>query len=141
MELRSRLVSCEYSRSSDPKRLREPIRSSRRGLIRVGKELFDFRANAFQMFGTSVMQGAGYLLFQNRHADHEKLVEIREQDGEELDAFEQRVVGVLRLFEHAALEGQQAQLAVDVQVEVVGGKRKLDQPRDGVQEKWSSPQS
>ncbi len=41
------------------------------------------------------------LLAQARHADHEELVEVRAEDRQELDPLEQRVGGVLGLFQHA----------------------------------------
>jgi hypothetical protein len=53
------------------------------------------------------------------HAHHEELVEIRAEDGQELGALEERVPFVLRLFEHATLELEQAELAVDVQPRVI----------------------
>ena len=59
------------------------------------------------------------LLAQAGDADHEELVEVRGEDREELCPLEQRVIGVLGLFEHAGVELQPAQLAVD---EVFGQK-------------------
>ena len=48
------------------------------------------------------------------HADHEELVQVRAEDGEELDALEQRHRGVLGFLEHPAIELEPGQLAVDV---------------------------
>ena len=67
------------------------------------------------------------LLAQAGHADHEELAEVRAQDRQELDALEQRVALVADLFEHAALEGQHAELAVDV----VGTVCEIDGRVDG----------
>ncbi len=55
-----------------------------------------------------------HLALEPGHADHEELVEVRAEDSEELDAFEQRHRRVLRLLEHAAVELEPGQLAVDV---------------------------
>ena len=52
-------------------------------------------------------------------ADHEELVEVRAEDGEELEPLQQRHGRVLGLFEHAAVELEPAQFAVDVQRRVV----------------------
>ena len=59
------------------------------------------------------------LLLDARHADLEKLVEIRAHDPEELHPLEQRLRRILRLLEHAAVELQPAQLAVD-EIRVIG---------------------
>ena len=50
--------------------------------------------------------------FQHRHADHEELVQIRAEDGEELDAFEQGHGGIVGLFEHPPVELEPGQLTV-----------------------------
>jgi hypothetical protein len=47
------------------------------------------------------------------HADHEELVEIRAEDGEELDALAQRHARILSLLEHAPVELEPRQLAAD----------------------------
>ena len=52
---------------------------------------------------------------QRGDANHEELVEIRADDREELDALEQRVRLVERLIEHALVELEPAQFAVDEQ--------------------------
>ena len=46
-------------------------------------------------------------------ADLEELVEVRRADRQEPEPLEQRVGGVARLFEHALVEVEPAQLAVD----------------------------
>ena len=53
-----------------------------------------------------------------RHAHHEKLIEVRAEDGEELQPFHEGVGGVLGLLEDAEIEVEPAQLPVD---EAVGG--------------------
>ena len=98
--------------------------------IGVGHELLHCGADALELLGDAAVQHVGRgLLLQHRHADHEKLVQVREQNGEKFDALEQRIGGILRFFEHAALEGQQAQLAVQVQFWVVQRRRGLEHLR------------
>jgi hypothetical protein len=66
-----------------------------------------------------------HLLFEAGYPHHEELGEIRADDGQELDALEKRVPLVLGLFEHAAEEGQETQLAIEVEGRVLrhGGRR------------------
>ncbi len=52
-------------------------------------------------------------------AHHEELIHVRTEDGEEFHALEQRITFILRLFQHAPLELQQAEFAVDVQRRIV----------------------
>ena len=59
------------------------------------------------------------LRIQAGHPDHEELVQVGTDDGQEFDAFEQRIGGVPRLFQHAPLKAQQAEFAVDVETRVV----------------------
>ena len=59
------------------------------------------------------------LLAQPRHAHHEELVQVRREDRQKLHPLQQRVLRVLGLFQHARIELQPAQLAVD---EVLGQK-------------------
>ena len=53
------------------------------------------------------------LFAQARHPDHEKLVQVRAEDRQKLDALEQRIAGVLGLFENTLVEIQPTQFAVD----------------------------
>ena len=55
------------------------------------------------------------LLPQAGDAHHEELAEDRADDADELDALEQRVVGVAGLVQHALEEVEHAELAVDVE--------------------------
>ena len=50
---------------------------------------------------------------QPRHALHEELVEVRAEDGQELDALEQRRALVQRLMQHPPVELEPADVAVD----------------------------
>ena len=62
------------------------------------------------------------LLHQAGYADHEELVHVGEQDGQEFGALKKRVAGVLGFFENPPLEGQQAQLPVEIETGVVQRK-------------------
>jgi hypothetical protein len=53
---------------------------------------------------------------QGGNPDHEELVQVRAEDGQELHPLEQRHGGVLRLFEHAPVEVQPRQLAIQKRV-------------------------
>ena len=53
------------------------------------------------------------LLLQTRDPDLEKFIQIRADDAEKLQAFEERVGLVKRLVKHPLVEFQPAQLAVD----------------------------
>src|SRR4051812_17328047 len=46
--------------------------------------------------------------------DHEEFIEIIGRDGQEADAFEQRMPRVARLFEYSPVEGEPAQLAIEI---------------------------
>ena len=54
------------------------------------------------------------LIVQPRDADHEELVEVRRVDREELHALEERPPRALRLGQHAPVEGEPRQLAIEV---------------------------
>ena len=59
------------------------------------------------------------LLLDRGDANHEELVEIRSVDRDELQALEQRVARVERLFEHPVVELEPRELAADVERGVV----------------------
>jgi len=71
--------------------------------------------------------GAGFLrarfdlIQQAGDADHEELVEVGAQDGKEFGAFQERIGGILGLFENTPLELEQAQLAVHIERRIVEG--------------------
>ena len=68
-----------------------------------------------QPVGRDVLAVGAHLLLQHRHANHEELVEVGPDDGEELDAFEDRVPAVARLVEHPLVEREPAELAVEIE--------------------------
>src|SRR5713226_7349380 len=55
----------------------------------------------------------GDAALEGGHPDHEELVQVRAEDGEELHALEQRHARVLRLLEHAPVEFEPRELPVD----------------------------
>ena len=63
--------------------------------------------------GSDVARLARDLLLDAGDANLEKLIEVRADDPEELDPFEQRLGRVLRFLQDAAVELEPAQLAVD----------------------------
>ena len=73
-----------------------------------------------QLLGRGLLAGRGGdrvglgLLHQARDADLEELVHVAGEDGQELDPLQERVAPIARLEEHAAVELEGAQLAVDV---------------------------
>jgi hypothetical protein len=68
-----------------------------------------------QAVGREVLDAGAVLLQQRREPDHEELVEVRPADPQELNALEQRVGAVPRLGEHALVELEPGELAVEVQ--------------------------
>ena len=66
-----------------------------------------------QSIRSDVTRFALDLLLDAGDADLEKLIEIRADDGEELDPLDQRLRRVLRFLEDAAVELEPAQLAID----------------------------
>ena len=86
----------------------------RKASSRAARELLGRR----QAVGGRLGDAGLDLLLEAGDAHHEELVQVRAQDGEELDALEQRVARVARLLEHAGLELEQAELAVDVEAGV-----------------------
>ena len=71
-----------------------------------------------QTVGGIILRGAvaERLLPQPGHANHEKLVEVRAENRQELHPLQQRSLLILRLLQHAGVELQPAQLAVDEQI-------------------------
>jgi len=55
-----------------------------------------------------------HLLNQPRHADFKKLVEVGSDEGEKLQPLEQRVAFVFRLLQHPPIEGEPAELSIEV---------------------------
>ena len=90
---------------------RRLILQHRRRALADGGELFGDR----QAVNRLRFEPGALFLEQRGHPNHEELVEVRGDDGEELDPLEQRVVLAHRLIEHAPIEREPAQLPVDVQ--------------------------
>ena len=87
-------------------------------LVLVGNHAEDSGANGGQNFGgaetirtmniTSVVDE----LFQRGDADFEELVQVRTDDGEEFEPFEQRLGRVLSLFKNALIKLQPTELTI-----------------------------
>jgi len=115
------LLGGDLLRADDPDTLRDQTRLD--VLEEAPVLLLDERVHTLrhrrQRLGRGQPVGAGALvplpdaLLQVRHPDHEELVEIRAEDGQELDALEERHGHVLSLFQHPAVELEPRQLAVD----------------------------
>ncbi len=82
-----------------------------------------------QAVGRDVLALGPHLFLQDRNANHEELVEVGPDDGEELDAFEQGMASIPRLVEDALVEGQPAELAVEVKRRGVEGRSGRDHGR------------
>ncbi len=63
--------------------------------------------------GTGAVRLMLDLLLQPGHAHLEKFIEIGGYDSQKTDPFQQRLTGVLRFFQHAAVEGEPAEFTVD----------------------------
>ena len=83
----------------------------------------------------ALLHPGGDLLLQAADALHEELVEVRGRDGEELHALEQRLALVLGLVQHAAVEREPGELAVEVQLR--GGKRIGGSVDDRRRRRWA----
>ena len=64
--------------------------------------------------GRAADHAGGDLLLDAGHADHKEFIEVGAEDREELDPLQQRVLLVKRLLQHAPVELQPAQLAVEI---------------------------
>ena len=73
-----------------------------------------------------------HLLFQAGHADLEELIEIAAHDAQELEAFEQRHRLVARLLQDPAVELEQRQLAVEVEIGLAEVHHLLGRCRGGL---------
>src|SRR5262249_48201156 len=65
------------------------------------------------------------LLLDAADADHEELVQVGAEDGQELEALQKGHLRVLGLFEYAAVELQPAQLPVEVQRRIFPSRHAL----------------
>ena len=90
--------------------------------VGLGGHAPDGLFDAFELLLDRHVVGAGavgdaglHLLLQAADADHEKLIQVRLENGEEFEALQQRYARVLRLLQDAAVKFEPAQLAVDVQ--------------------------
>ncbi|MCY1341494.1 hypothetical protein D9M69_274450 [compost metagenome] len=77
-----------------------------------------------QAVGTGLFAGEGDLLLQPGDADLEELVEVAGEDQQELQAFQQRVGLIQRLFQHADVELQLREFAMNVEGAVIDVDRR-----------------
>src|SRR5471032_3068675 len=93
-----------------------------------------------QAIGAGLFTGKGDLLLQAGHANLEELVQVAGEDQQKLQPLQQRIGLIQRLFQHADVELQLRELAMDVQAAVIqagnGNRRRrrsrgLGHHRDG----------
>ncbi|MNN03194.1 hypothetical protein D3C81_1158740 [compost metagenome] len=72
-----------------------------------------------QAVSAGLLTGKGDLLLQARHTNFEELIQVAGKDQQELQPLQQRIVLIQRLFQHADIELQLGQLAVNVQAAVI----------------------
>ncbi|MNE21971.1 hypothetical protein D3C80_1151560 [compost metagenome] len=72
-----------------------------------------------QAVSAGLLTGKGDLLLQARHTNFEELIQVAGEDQQELQPLQQRIVLIQRLFQHADIELQLGQLAVNVQAAVI----------------------
>ena len=72
-----------------------------------------------QAIGTGLFTGEGDLLLQARDTNFEKLIQVAGKDQQKFQAFKQRVGLVQRLLQHANIELQLRQLAMNIQAAVI----------------------
>ena len=62
---------------------------------------------------------------ESGHADHEELVEVGSQDGEELQTFQKGIRFILRFIQNPVLESEQAEFAIDIERPIVESRREF----------------
>jgi hypothetical protein len=67
---------------------------------------------------------------QPGHADHEELIQVGAEDGEEFQSFQQRMTGVERFLQHSFIETHPTEFAVDVEGGIGKVHRALSVPDD-----------
>jgi len=72
-----------------------------------------------QGVGPALLHMTGELLLEAGDADHEEFVEVRAGDGEELQPLQGGDARIEALLEHALVEGQPRELAIDEEARVV----------------------
>ncbi|MNO27009.1 hypothetical protein D3C76_168750 [compost metagenome] len=77
------------------------------------------RLMRLQAVSTGLFTGEGNLLLQAGDANFKEFVKVAGENQQELQAFQQRIGLVQRLFQHADVELQLRKLTVDVQAAVI----------------------
>ncbi|MNV09457.1 hypothetical protein D3C71_999470 [compost metagenome] len=98
------------------------------------------RLMRLQTIGARLFTGEGDLLLQAGNANFEELVQVAGEDQQKLQPLQQWVGLVQRLLQHADVELQLRQLAVDVQAAVIqtgNGNRRCRHSGFGYHRGWS----
>ena len=95
-------------------------------MILLGEHLADHLADAFELearrhaVGASAVRQTGLdLLLDAADADHEEFVEVRCEDGQELEPFQQRHARIAAFLQDPTIEFEPAQVAVEIERRVV----------------------
>ncbi len=97
------------------------------------------RLMRLQTIGAGLFAGERDLLLEASHANFEKFVEVAGEDQQKFQPLKQRVGLIQRLFQHADVELQLRELAMDVQAAVIqaGGGNRWRRRRFGHDRGWS----
>ena len=93
----------------------------------LGDQALDPGSDLGQLLGcrSAIGRGGGRsgrdLLPETGHADLEELIEVAGEDGQELDPLQERIAFVARLVQHAGVEVEPGQLAIEVRRRGAGG--------------------
>ena len=100
-------------------------------MIALGQQLLDLTADRNKLRRRAHTVGSGFgrsgfdLSNQSGHADHEELVEVGTQDGEELQTFQQRIRFILRFIQNPMLKSEQAEFSIDIERSIVESEREF----------------
>ena len=72
-----------------------------------------------QAIGTGLFASEGNLFLQAGHTNFEELIQVAGEDQQELQPLQQRIGLIQRLLQHADIELQLRQLAMDIQTAVI----------------------
>ena len=98
---------------------------ARHHVVAAGRDGGELLAGAHRV-GAALLHVSDQLLLEAGDADHEELVEVGAGDGEELQPLERGNAGIEAFLQHALVERQPGQLAIDEKlriVEVLDGRR------------------
>ena len=99
--------------------------------IALGQQFLDLTADCDQLRRRAHTIGPGFgrsgfdLSNESGHADHEELVQVRAEDGEELQSFQKRIRFILRFIQNPVLKREQAEFAIDIERPIVESGREF----------------